>query len=195
LKNMLDPKSSTSANSSLRGNPKTLHSPAARGRGLRSQTPIGTAAISSKCTTSPTSTPMARPLAVRNIPQGRGNGTRGRGWGRAQQPRRFYCLFHGEDCEHQTRDCPETKATRDRMARAQPADNHRVVAHTYQQPPPPYIHAPAPHPRTTHTNTTRKYKSYLPHPHLHTSNNKTSTTPMPQSKRTSPISRIAESFI
>jgi hypothetical protein len=49
--------------------------------------------------------------------------------------------------------------------------------------------------RTTHTNTTRKYKSYLPHPHLHTSNNKTSTTPMPQSKKTSPISRIAESFI
>jgi hypothetical protein len=48
---------------------------------------------------------------------------------------------------------------------------------------------------TTHTNTTRKYKSYLPHPHLHTSNNKTSTTPMPQSKRTSPISCIVESFI
>jgi hypothetical protein len=79
-------------------------------------------------------------------PQGRGNGTRGRGRGRAQQPRRFYCLFHGEDCAHQTRDCPETKATRDRMARAQPADNPRVVAHTYQQPPPPYIHGPAPHP-------------------------------------------------
>jgi hypothetical protein len=33
------------------------------------------------------------------------------------------------------------------MARAQPADNPRVVAHTYQQPPPPYIHAPAPHPQ------------------------------------------------
>jgi hypothetical protein len=68
LKNMPDPKSSTSAKSSLRGNPKTLHSPAARGRGLRSQTPVGTAAISSKCTTSPTSTPLARPLAARNIP-------------------------------------------------------------------------------------------------------------------------------
>jgi hypothetical protein len=54
--------------------------------------------------------------------------------------------------------------------------------------PPPRIH------RTTHTNTTRKYKSYLPHPHLHTSNNKTST-PTPQSKKTSPISRIAKSFI
>jgi hypothetical protein len=64
-------------------------------------------------------------------PQGRGNGTRGRGRGRAQPSRRFYCLFHGEDCAHQTRDCPETKATRDRMARAQPADNPRVVAHTY----------------------------------------------------------------
>jgi hypothetical protein len=32
------------------------------------------------------------------------------------------------------------------MPRAQPADNPRVVAHTYQQPPAPYIHAPAPHP-------------------------------------------------
>ena len=48
--------------------------------------------------------------------------------------------------------------------------------------------------RTTHTNTTRRYKSYLPHTHLHTSNSKTSTTPKPQSKKTSPISCIAESF-
>jgi hypothetical protein len=60
--------------------------------------------------------------------QGRYNSIRGRGRGRAQQPQRFYCLFHGEDCAHPTRDCPETK---DRMARAQPADNQRVVAHTY----------------------------------------------------------------
>jgi hypothetical protein len=145
-KNTLDPKSSTSAKSSLRGNPKTLHSPAARGRGPRRQTPVTTAAISSRCPTSPTRTPLARPLATRSIPQGRGNGTRGRGRGRAQQPRRFYCLFHGEDCVHPTRDCPETKATRDRMARAQPADKPRVVAHTYQQPPQPYNHGPAPHP-------------------------------------------------
>jgi hypothetical protein len=53
--------------------------------------------------------------------------------------------------------------------------------------------------RTTHTNTTRRYKSYLPHPHphLHTRNSKTSTTrttPKPQSKKTSLISRIVESF-
>jgi hypothetical protein len=49
--------------------------------------------------------------------------------------------------------------------------------------------------RTTHTNTTRRYKSYFPHPH--TSNSKTSTTTTtskPQSKKTSPISRIAASF-
>jgi hypothetical protein len=45
--------------------------------------------------------------------------------------------------------------------------------------PPPRIH------RTT-------YKSYLPHPHHHTSNIKTS--PTPQSRKTSPIRRIAESF-
>jgi hypothetical protein len=111
-------------------------------------------------------------------PQGHGNGTRGRGRGRAQQQRRFYCLFHDEDYAHPTRDCPETKATKDMMARAQPADNPRVVAHTYQQPPQPYHHGPAPIHRTTHTNTTRRYKSYLPHPHLHTSNSKTSTTPI-----------------
>jgi hypothetical protein len=84
------------------------------------------------------------PLGV--SPQGHRNGTHGRGWGRAQQPCRFYCLFHGEDCVHPTRDCPETKATRDWMSRAQPADNPRVVAHTYQQLPPPYNHGPAQHP-------------------------------------------------
>jgi hypothetical protein len=50
---------------------------------------------------------------------------------------------------------------------------------------------------TTHTNTTRRYKSYLPHSQLHTRNSKTSTTPTtprPQRKKTSSISRIAESF-
>jgi hypothetical protein len=145
-KNTPDPKSSTSAKSSLRGNLKTLCSLAVRGRGLRRQTPVGTAAVSNRYTTSPTSTPLVRPLAARSIPQGRGNGTRGRGRGRAQQPRRFYCLFQGEDCAHPTRDCPETKAIRDRMARAEPAYNPRVVAHTYQQPPQPYNHGPAPHP-------------------------------------------------
>jgi hypothetical protein len=70
LKNTLDPRSSTSAKSSLRGNPKTLHNPAARGRGPRRQTPVGTAAISNRCTTSSTRAPLARPLAARSIPPG-----------------------------------------------------------------------------------------------------------------------------
>jgi hypothetical protein len=66
-------------------------------------------------------------------PQGRCSGARGRGRGRTQQPRRFYCLFHGEDYAHPTRDCPESKATKDRMSRAQPADNQWVIAHTYHE--------------------------------------------------------------
>jgi hypothetical protein len=68
LKNTPNPKSSTSARSSPKGSPKMLHIPAARGRGLRSQTPVETAAINSKCTTSPTSTPLLTPLVARNIP-------------------------------------------------------------------------------------------------------------------------------
>jgi hypothetical protein len=50
---------------------------------------------------------------------------------------------------------------------------------------------------TTLTNTTRRYKSYLPHSHLHPRSSQTSTTqttPKHQSKKTSLISRIAESF-
>jgi hypothetical protein len=135
---MPDPRNSTSARLSHRGNPRTLRSPAEHGQDLRSQTPVGITTVN---------TLLVRPLAVKIIPQGRGNGTRGRGRGRAQQPRRFYCLFHGEDCAHPTRDCPETKATRDRMSRAQLADNPRVVAHTYQHHlPQPYNHGPAQHP-------------------------------------------------
>jgi hypothetical protein len=69
-KNMQDPKSSTSARSSPRGNPKTLRSPAERGRDPRSQTPVRMAAVSSRCTTLPTSTPLVRPLAAKIIPPG-----------------------------------------------------------------------------------------------------------------------------
>jgi hypothetical protein len=108
------------------------------------------------------------PSPPRLPPQGRGNGTRGRGRGRAQQPRRFYCLFHGEDCAHPTRDCPEMKATRDRMSRAQPADNPRVVAHTYQQLPQPYNHGPAQHPPNhayQHHQEVQTVPPPLPPPH------------------------------
>jgi hypothetical protein len=83
------------------------------------------------------------------------------------------------------RDCPETKATRDRMSRAQPADNPRVVAHTYQHHPhnhttttPPNIYL------TTHTNTTRRYKSYHPLFRLRTRISQTSTTKITPSTKT-----------
>jgi hypothetical protein len=68
LKNTPDPKSSTSARSSPRGNPRTLHSPAAHGQDLHSQTPVGTTAVNSRSITLPTSTPQVRPLAVKIIP-------------------------------------------------------------------------------------------------------------------------------
>jgi hypothetical protein len=53
-----------------RGNPRTLRSLAEHGQDLRSQTPVGIAAASSKCITLPTSTPPVRPLAVKIIPPG-----------------------------------------------------------------------------------------------------------------------------
>jgi hypothetical protein len=46
-----DPKSSISAWSSLRESPRTLRRLVEPGQGLRSQTPDGTAAVSSRCTT------------------------------------------------------------------------------------------------------------------------------------------------
>jgi hypothetical protein len=83
------------------------------------------------------------------------------------------------------------------MSRAQPADNPRVVAHTYQHHlPQPYNHGPAQHHLTTHTKTTRRYRSYHLHSRLRTRISQTSntqTTPKRQNKKTSLISRIAES--
>jgi hypothetical protein len=136
LRSMSGLRSSINARFNLRESLRTLRSLAEPGPGRRSQTSAGTIAIISRCTTLPISTQPERPPVVRNTRPGRGNDARGRGCERTQQPRRFYCLFHSEDCTHPTRDCSETKATRDRMSRAQPVDNQRVVAHTYhhQQP-------------------------------------------------------------
>jgi hypothetical protein len=93
--------------------------------------------------------------------------------------------------------CLETKATRDRMARAQPADNPRVVVHTYQQPPQPYNHGPAPHPphhAYQHHQEVQIVPPPLPPPHPQQQNIHHPNHPKPQSKKTSPISRIVESF-
>jgi hypothetical protein len=196
LKNMPDPKSSTNAKSSLRGNPKTLHNPTARGRGLRSQTPVGTAAISNRCTTTPTSTPLARPLTARSIPP-RAMGTE-------------LVVEAGDVCSSRA-DFTACSTVKTAPTLPETAQRRRPLETGWHGPNQPttlelsrtHISNPLRHTstaplrihRTTHTNTTRRYKSYLPHTHLHTSNNKTSTTPTPQSKRTSPTSRIAESFI
>jgi hypothetical protein len=126
-------------------------------------------------------------------PQGRGNGTRGQGW--VQQPRRYYCMFHGKDCAHPTRDCSETKATRDRMSRAQPADNQRVVAHTYQHHPQPYNHGHAQH-LPNHAYQHHQEVQVVPPllPPLHQPYPHHQNHPKHQIKKISPISRIAESF-
>jgi hypothetical protein len=181
LKNMPNTKSSTSAKLSLRGNPKMLHSPAARGRGLCSQTPVGTAAISSKCTTSPTSTPLVRPLAARNIPPRAVETELADGAGDVRNRLAdFTACFTAKTAPTkpeiaQRRRPPETGwHGRNQPTTLELSHTHISSPLHHTSTPPLRIH------RTTHTNTTRKYKSYLPHPHLLISNNKTSTTLMPQ---------------
>jgi hypothetical protein len=163
LKNMPDPKSSTSAKSSLKGNPKTLHSPAARGRGLRSQTPVETTAISNKCTTSPTSTPLARPLAARNNPP-RAAGTElavGAGDVRSSRADFTACstvkTVPTKPETAQRRRPPETGSHgRNQSTTLELSRTHISNPLRHTSTAPLRIH------RTTHTNTTRKYNSYLP---------------------------------
>jgi hypothetical protein len=66
------------------------------------------------------------------------------------------------------------KATRDRMSWAQPADNPRVVAYTYQHHlPQPYNHGPAQHPPNhayQHHQEVQVIPPPLPPPHPHQPN-------------------------
>jgi hypothetical protein len=152
-------------------------------------------AVSSRYTTSPTSTPLARPLATRSIPPratetelvvGAGDVLSSRADFTACSTVKTMCTLQETA---QRRRPPETGW----HGRNQPTTLELSRTHINN----PLSHtttAPLRIHRTTHTNTTRRYKSYLPHSHLHTRNSKTSTTPKPQSKKTSPISRIAESF-
>jgi hypothetical protein len=176
----------------------TLRSPAVRGRGLRRQTPVGMAAISSRCTTSPTSTPLARPLTARSTPPRATETELVVEVGDVRSSRANFTACSMAKTAHTLQEIaqrqrpPETGwHGRNQLTTPELSRTHinNPLSHTTTTP--LRIH------RTTHTNTTRRYKSYLPHPHLHTRNSKTSTTPTipkPQSKKTSPISRIAESF-
>ena len=170
-----------------------LHSPAARGRGLRSKTPVETAAINNKCITSPTNTPLLMPLAARSIPPRAAEmelavgvgGVRSR---RADSTASSMAKTAPTKPKTAPKRSPPEIGWHGRSQPTTPELSHTLTSNPLHHisTPPPRIH------RTTLTNTIRKYKSYLPHPHHHTSNIKTS--PTPQSRKTSPISRIAESF-
>jgi hypothetical protein len=184
LKNTPDPRSSTSAKSSLRGNPKTLHSPAARGRGPRRQTPVGTAAINNRCTTSPTRAPLARPLAARSIPPKAAETELAVGAGDVRSNRADSTACSTAKTAPtlqetaQKRRQPETGW----HERNQPTTLELSRTHTSN----PFSHtttAPLRTHRTTHSNITRRYKSYLPHPHPNSKTSTTTTTPSPKARR------------
>jgi hypothetical protein len=160
LKNMPDPKNSTSARSSPRGSPRTLHSPAERGQDLRSQTPVGIAAVSSRCTTLPTSTPLVRPLVVEIIPP------------RAAAMARVVGVEDGHSSRAGFTSYFTVKTVRTRRGTAQkqrppgtgcpgrnPSTTQELLpthinttSHNHTTTAPLSIHL------TTHTNTTRRYK-------------------------------------
>jgi hypothetical protein len=133
FESMPGPKSSTSERSNHSGNPRTLCNPVGHGSDQRSPTPVDQTATSPKSTPLLVNNRLETPAHCQEYPtqQGHDSNPRGRGKGRVPQPRRFYCLFHDEDSTHPTRDYPETKATKDRMAKNQLANNQQVVAHTY----------------------------------------------------------------
>ena len=170
-----------------------LHSPVARGRGLRSKTPVETAAINSKCTTSPTSTPLVTPLAARNIPPRAAEMELAVGVGGVRSRRADSTASStAKTAPTKPKTAPKRRPPetewRGRSQPTVPELSRIITSH-------PLHHIstlPLRTHRTTLTNIIRKYKSYLLHPHHHTSNTKTS--PMPQSRKTSPINHIAESF-
>jgi hypothetical protein len=186
-RSMLGLKSSICTKSNLRGSPRTfLHSPSELGiiatRLHQHKVESQKSSISTQSDSSRDNCNQQQVHTIANQhpteetahhqgypPQGRGNSTRGRGRVRALQPGRIYCLFHDEDCVHPTRDCPETKATKDRMARAQLANNQRVVVHTYH---PQQHHQQPYHNEQVQHQPNRAYHHHqevqvLPH-HLHT---------------------------
>jgi hypothetical protein len=160
--------------------------------------PVGTAAVSSRYTTLPTSTPLVRPLAAKITPPRAATMELvvGAEDGHSSRADFTACSTTKTACTQQwiAWKCrpPETEC----LGRNQPTTQelsrtHINNSHNQTTTAPLRIHL------TTHTNTTRRYKSYLPHSRLHTHNSQTSTTPTTpkhQNKKTSLISRIAESF-
>jgi hypothetical protein len=190
---MPDPRNSTSARLSRRGNPRTLRSPAEHGQDLRSQTPVGTAAVNSKCTTLPTSIPLARPLAVKIIPP------------KAATMARVVGVEDGHSsCAGFTAYFTvKTARTRRGTARKRrppgtgcpgcnpPTTQELSPTHINTTSPNHTTTAPLSTHLTTHTNTTRRYKSYLLRSNLHTRISQTSTTQITPSTKARRLRRSA----
>jgi hypothetical protein len=196
---MPDLKNSTNARSSPRGNPRTLCSPAEHGQDLRSQTPVRTAAVSNMCITLPTSTPLVRPLAFKIIPPRAVAMARVVGVEDGHSNRADFTAYFTAKTAHTQRGTTRTRRQPGTgcLGRNQPTTQDlsrthiNTTSHNHTTTAPLSIHL------TTHTNTTRRYKSYHLRSRLRTRISQTSTTqitPKHQSKKTSLISRIAESF-
>jgi hypothetical protein len=178
LKNMPDPKSSTSARSSPRGNPRTLRSPAERGQDLRSQTPVGTAAVSSRCTTLPTSTPLVRPLAVKIITPRATAMARVVGVEDGHSSRVGFTAYFTAKTARTRRGTarkrrpPGTECPGRNLPTTQELSPTHIntTSHNHTTMAPLSIHL------TTHTNTTKRYKSYHLRSSLRTRISQTSTT-------------------
>jgi hypothetical protein len=193
---MPDLKSSISARSSLKESPRTLRSPAKHGQDLRSQTPVGIAAVSSRCITLPTSTLPAKPLAVKIIPLRAATMARVVGGGDRRNSRAdTTACFTAKTARTQPgiarkRRPPGTGCLGHNPSTTQESSRtHINTTHNHTTTTPPNIYP------TMHINTTRRYKLYHPHSRLRI--NQTSTTkitPKHQNRKTSLISRNAESF-
>jgi hypothetical protein len=138
------------------------------------------------------SAPSQRNCSSSGIPpQDHGNDTRGRGRGRTQQPRRFYYLFHGEDCAHpgivQKSRPPGTECPKHN----QPTTRGSSCTHTTTSNPITMSKSSI-HP-TTRTNTVKKCMFYH-HRLCITQIHHTITTPHKHpSRKTSPNHHIVES--
>jgi hypothetical protein len=133
------------------------------------------AAVSSRCTTSPTSTPLVRPLAAKSIPHratatelvvGAGDGHSSRADFTACSTVKTARTLQGTA---QRRRPPETGC----LGHNQPTTLELSRTHTTIQ----TSTTPLSFHLTTHTHTTRRYKSYLPPPPHHNTNTQNTTPP------------------
>jgi hypothetical protein len=186
LKNMPDPKGSTSARSSPRGNPRTLRSSAEHGQDLRSQTLVGTTAVRSRCITLPTNTPLVRPLAVKIIPPRAAAMALvvGAEDGRSSRAD-FTACFMAKTARTQRgttrkRRPPGTGCLGRNQSTTQELSRTHIntTSHNHTTTAPPSIHL------TTHTNTIKRYKSYHLHSRLCTHISQTSATQTTPSAKT-----------